>query len=45
MSRLSGLEGAVQGVRKELLDEDTLGSLSEFYYQHKGRWPRGRRKA
>jgi len=37
MSRLSALEGAVQGVRKDLLDDATKASLKEFYGQYKGR--------
>lgn len=42
MSRLSALEGAVRGVRKDLLDEETKRSLREFYAEHKGRRPRTR---
>ncbi len=42
MSRLSALEGAVRGVRKDLLDDETKRSLREFYGQYKGRRPRTR---
>lgn len=34
--RLSALEGAIQGIRWHYLDDDTKGSLKEFYKQHKG---------
>ena len=34
--RLSALEGAIQGVRWHLLDEETKASLKGFYRQHKG---------
>ena len=37
MMRLSALEGAIQGVRWHFLDEETKGSLKEFYIQHKGK--------
>lgn len=35
LSRLSALEGALQGMRWHLLDEDTKASLKSFYLQHK----------
>ncbi len=33
--RLLALEGAIQGVKKSLLPEETKADLKEFYQQHK----------
>lgn len=35
IQRLQGLEGAVQGIRKKELSEETKKDLKEFYQQHK----------
>ena len=35
--RLSALEGAIQGIRWHYIDPETKKSLSEFYYEHKGK--------
>lgn len=35
INRLQGLEGAVQGIRKKELSEETKKDLKEFYQQHK----------
>ena len=35
LHRLQGLEGAVQGIRKKELSEETKKDLKEFYQQHK----------
>ncbi|GHU82699.1 competence protein TfoX [Clostridia bacterium] len=34
--RLCALEGALQGVRWHVLDDDTKSALRAFYHQHKG---------
>ena len=35
--RLSSLEGAIQGIRWQYLDDETKASLKAFYAQHKGK--------
>lgn len=35
--RLCALEGAIRGVRKQYLDEETKASLKAFYKLHKGK--------
>lgn len=34
-SRLQGLEGAIQGIKKSLLPNDRKAELREFYKKHK----------
>lgn len=35
MNRLLGLEGAIQGIKKTLLDDQRRAELKEFYKWHK----------
>ncbi|MGN1181862.1 MAG: TfoX/Sxy family protein [Faecalibacillus sp.] len=35
LHRLMALEGAIQGVKKTLIDEQKRQELKEFYYQHR----------